>query len=262
MAVLHDSLLLCVRQSWHAEQGDLCLSRRRKRSGVPGTRLKRSVLRAGAGKETSEVSYGQPPSSHSFQVIARASLQRLIRCTALGAIVHLRRPAHRFEQDPYHGDALPTELTGLVARAEHSALGRGSFLQFRSFGTACRYDARSSGIRCDRSRTVGRSGLALGAVVGVQWGRTARARHTTNSTGRAFHADRARTTGGGRRPDWGCPGRGGFGVLAGSAGGSARRAGGCTRHVHRGRTAVPAAAAVHFLANRDAHADRDSQRLA
>src|SRR5215469_13907967 len=36
-----------------------------------------------------------------------------------------RRPS------PYHGDALPTELTGLVARTEHSALGRCSCLQFR-----------------------------------------------------------------------------------------------------------------------------------
>ena len=162
-----------------------------------------------------------------------------------------RRPS------PYHGDALPTELTGLVARTEHSALGRCSCLQFRSFGTM----VRSSLIRRDRSRTVGRSGLALGAVAGVQWGRTARARHTTNSTGRAFHADRARTTGGGRRRGWGCPGRGGFGVLAGRVGGSACRAG-RVRHVHRSCTAMPAAAAVHFLANRDAHADRDSQQLA
>src|SRR5580698_9764675 len=116
---------------------------------------------------------------------------------------------------------------------------------------------RSSVLGRDRSRTVGRSGLALGAVVGVQWGRTARARHTTNSTGRAFHADRARTTGGGRRRDWGCPGRGGYGVLA-----AARRADGRRRRVYRGRPAMPAVAAVHFLANRDAHANWDSQRLA
>src|SRR5580704_19208014 len=93
---------------------------------------------------------------------------------------------------------------------------------------------RSSVLGRDRSRTVGRSGLAPGAVVGVQWGRTARARHTTNSTGRAFHADRARTTGGGRRRDWGCPGRGGFGVLAGSAGSPVGRADGRGCRVYRG----------------------------
>ena len=41
-------------------------------------------------------------------------LQRLIRCTPLGAILRLRRSAHRFELDSYHGDALPTELTGPI----------------------------------------------------------------------------------------------------------------------------------------------------
>jgi hypothetical protein len=42
------------------------------------------------------------------------SLQRLIRCTALGTIQRRRWSAQRFEQDSYHGDALPTELTGPV----------------------------------------------------------------------------------------------------------------------------------------------------
>ena len=43
-------------------------------------------------------------------------LQRLIRCTPLGTIRRLRWSAQRFELDSYHGDALPTELTGPVFR--------------------------------------------------------------------------------------------------------------------------------------------------
>lgn len=39
-------------------------------------------------------------------------LQRLICCTPLGTIRRLRWSARRFERDSYHGDALPTELTG------------------------------------------------------------------------------------------------------------------------------------------------------
>ena len=47
-------------------------------------------------------------------------------------------------------------------------------------GFPCRAEVlRSSGFRRDRLQTVGRGGLALGTVGGVQWGRTARARHFT-----------------------------------------------------------------------------------
>ncbi len=67
----------------------------------------------------------------------RTDLERLIACTTVTHEVHFRWSALRFELDTYHGDALPTELTGLVARTEHSALGRCSYLQFRP-GTVLR----------------------------------------------------------------------------------------------------------------------------
>jgi hypothetical protein len=44
----------------------------------------------------------------------KSYFKRLIRCTALKSHLRTRRSVHRFEQDSYHGDALPTELTGPV----------------------------------------------------------------------------------------------------------------------------------------------------
>jgi hypothetical protein len=48
------------------------------------------------------------------KIISDSNLERLINCTALKSHLRIRRSAHRFEQDSYHGDALPTELTGPV----------------------------------------------------------------------------------------------------------------------------------------------------
>ena len=42
------------------------------------------------------------------------NLERLICCTAVGTHVDLRRSVQRFERNTYHGDALPTELTGPI----------------------------------------------------------------------------------------------------------------------------------------------------
>jgi hypothetical protein len=41
-------------------------------------------------------------------------LERLIECTAVVYHLHYRSSVHRFERDTYHGDALPTELRGVV----------------------------------------------------------------------------------------------------------------------------------------------------
>ena len=49
---------------------------------------------------------------HCPQAGTERFLERLIRCTALGAIRYLRWSVQRFKQNSYHGDALPTELTG------------------------------------------------------------------------------------------------------------------------------------------------------
>jgi hypothetical protein len=45
---------------------------------------------------------------------AGADLEHLIACTPVSGDLGLRRSAQRFERDTYHGDALPTELTGPV----------------------------------------------------------------------------------------------------------------------------------------------------
>ena len=49
-----------------------------------------------------------------FKIIPELDLERLICCTALNSNLHHYRSAHRFEQDSYHGGALPTELTSAV----------------------------------------------------------------------------------------------------------------------------------------------------
>src|ERR1035441_1575882 len=51
---------------------------------------------------------------HIFLSVGRAILEHLITRTALGCDLEARRSAQRFERDTYHGDALPTELRGLV----------------------------------------------------------------------------------------------------------------------------------------------------
>ena len=56
------------------------------------------------------------PSFHPPRQSTEGAHGNLIVRTAVGAHVDLRRSAQRFERDTYHGDALPTELTGPVFR--------------------------------------------------------------------------------------------------------------------------------------------------
>ena len=68
---------------------------------------------------------------HILLITNARDSERLIVSTAFARELRFSWSALRFELDTYHGDALPTELTGLVARTEHSALGRCPYLQFR-----------------------------------------------------------------------------------------------------------------------------------
>jgi len=51
---------------------------------------------------------------HIDKIFLGLDLKRLIRCTAVIVTLYFCWSALRFELDTYHGDALPTELTGPV----------------------------------------------------------------------------------------------------------------------------------------------------
>jgi hypothetical protein len=51
---------------------------------------------------------------HIFKPKSQSILERLTVFTPVAAILRFRRSEQRFERDSYHGDALPTELTGPV----------------------------------------------------------------------------------------------------------------------------------------------------
>ena len=80
-----------------------------------------AVLRVTWGQMTwiSPVFPGQDHNSDMTYVILWRRIrwrnpERLIWRTAVGTYVHLRWSVQRFERDTYHGDALPTELTGPI----------------------------------------------------------------------------------------------------------------------------------------------------
>jgi hypothetical protein len=51
---------------------------------------------------------------HILKAHRKRNPERLIWRTAVGAHIRLRCSVQRFEQNTYHGDALPTELTGML----------------------------------------------------------------------------------------------------------------------------------------------------
>jgi hypothetical protein len=58
---------------------------------------------------------GQTVTYATFKESAKpTTLERLITRTPVSDDLRFRRSAQRFELDTYHGDALPTELTGRV----------------------------------------------------------------------------------------------------------------------------------------------------
>ena len=81
-----------------------------------------------------------------FKIFWKPDLERLIRCTALNLHLRPRRSAHRFEQDSYHGDALPTELTGPV----FSCLTWGYAVCRQTLGRAQRWSSVDLSIGRDR----------------------------------------------------------------------------------------------------------------
>ena len=61
IAVPRDSLLLCARQSWHADHGDLCLSRSRRSAGLA---------------DSPDLAEGVPPASHAGALPGRGRCGR------------------------------------------------------------------------------------------------------------------------------------------------------------------------------------------